>query len=128
MPAREIGGQFGERDVLEALQQQGFRFGEGIVEGGVHRLLDQAFGILVAAADGEDRRFAQRFVQLAQRDGVQVHGDAPAAGVAAVRADEAGFAQQAHGPAHDHRVGAEAERQGVGGHGGVALRHVEEGV
>jgi hypothetical protein len=128
MAVREIGRQFGQRDVLEALEQQGFRFGEGVVECGVHGLLDQAFRVIVAAADGKDGRFAQRFVQLAQRNGCQVDGDAPAAGMAAVGGHEAGFAQQTHGPAHHHRIGAQAQGEVVGCYGRIALRHMEEGV
>ncbi|GAB3464377.1 hypothetical protein GCM10027321_28170 [Massilia terrae] len=48
--------------------------------------------------------------------------------MAAHGADDAGVAQQAHGAADYHRVGAEAERKLVGRHQTIMLRHVEERV
>src|SRR5690606_2537393 len=56
--AGEVGGEIGEGDRGEALEQKGFRVGEGAVERGVDRLLDEAGGMRVAIADGEGRRLA----------------------------------------------------------------------
>lgn len=126
--AREVLGQCGQGDRLEALQQQCLGVGESGVEGGIDRLFDQAFRVLVAVAHGEQRRFAERFMQLTQGDLGQVGGNAPATGMPPAGRHQTCFPQQSHGAPNHDWMGAEALRQCFGRHWSIALSHMQKGV
>ena len=113
MPAREVSGQVGKGDFPEPLEQQRFCFGKRVFERGIHCLLDKALRRFVAVADGKHRGLAQRFVQLAQGDGVQIGMDAPPPRVASVGRNDPCFPQVSHGAPDDDWVGAQALGQGL---------------
>ena len=51
----EVGAQRGQRHVAQARKQQRLRIAEGLVEGGIDRLFDEAPGRLRPVTDGEER-------------------------------------------------------------------------
>ena len=92
------------------MEQQRLGIGESAVERGIHSLLDEALWLLMPVPDGKNRRLAQRIMEVAQRDSVEIGSDRPASRMAPDRGDYPGIAQKPHCPANGDGVRIHAFR------------------
>lgn len=94
----------GKRDLAQPSEQQGLRFRERLVQGRIHRLLDQASGLLAAVADREQFGFAEGLVHVVERDGIEGSFDDPAPAMALLGRYEAALPQSRQRPAYQHGI------------------------
>ena len=124
----EVGRKVGQRHAAQPLHQQGLGIVQRARQGIVDRLLHQTFGLVRAVTHGEHRGRADRVVHVAQGHGFQVARQHPAAAMAFFRTHETGLAQTGQCAAHHHRAALQARGQRLGGHGPLAVRHVQQQV
>src|SRR4029450_3409341 len=81
----KVGAQHRERHVAQARQQQRLRLVERLVERGVHGLLDKTAGRFCSVSYGEQRRLAERLIDVPQRYRREVAGKGPSAAMPFLR-------------------------------------------
>src|SRR6185295_104818 len=94
----KVGAQHRERHVAEARQQQRLRILERLVERGVHGLLDKTAGRFRSVSEGEQRRLAERLIDVAQRNRREVAGEGPSTAMSFLRSHMAVISKPGHDP------------------------------
>jgi hypothetical protein len=123
----DLSREIGDGDGSELCTEQRFGLLERAGERAVHGLLDETARALVTVADGEDRRLAERLVDVPQRDVLELLAERPASAVPLLRAHDPRRAEPSHGPP-DHDGVRVALRGHLLGRQELRLRHMQQRV
>lgn len=124
----EIGGERGEGDGAELRDDQRFGGAEGFGQLPMHRLLDEAGGIVVPEPQANEAWGAEREVDIGEGDGVEGLRHFPAAAMPLGGTHEPSLAEAGHGAAHDDWVCTHAERKLLRRHRAGVMGHVQQGM